>query len=371
VLTVTDGTTAGIQRNIISYDPNTYFLGLDAGPSVGSVAGQGYRIDWPKFSDTQGFKVESALDANGAPGAFVEIAKQTGFHLERDGGDQGGTWWYRFTPYNVNGVENRVARIVKRVVVSGDLVAPTAPFLVTSTASLQLVTVYVFMNNVPLDFAGVDIEVYQFQFVNGQRQIIQILGADQVAAPQSFGNATIQHAFDIRWAGLSYANTFLYARARSKDWTGNVSAWVQGNDFTFEQVNTLDLGDTSVTIKSTYIDASTMTLATSAETVVGTITITTEGYPIQFASRVTMQHFLAGAALHLRLRRDNAGGTLLDEVLAYANETTTPTTLRGIFALDQRPPGTYVYVMTVIAESSLSPNFSVWDRYLSSVEIKR
>jgi len=56
---------------------------------------------------------------------------------------------------------------------------------------------------------------------------------------------------------------------------------------------------------------------------------------------------------------------------AYANETTTPTTLRGIFALDQRPPGTYVYVMTVIAESSLSPNFSVWDRYLSSVEIKR
>src|SRR6185295_14241978 len=111
-------------------------------------------------------------------------------------------------------------------------------------------------------------------------------------------NATIQHAFDIRWAGLSYANTSLYARARSKDWTGNVSAWVQGNDFTFEQVNMLDLGPGSVATIEYLVNGNDQVLQTAPipPTLLGSVAITTTGKSVDILAKVRIKNTVGGGA---------------------------------------------------------------------------
>ena len=115
-----------LERRIVFYDSPTRAAVCEPFPGNPTI-GTTYRIRWTNFSETFGFKIEQSTDRI----HWVEVARPVGVHYERDGGDQGWTWYHRFTPYNQSGVFNDRAPLVRDpVTFFGDTTSPEAPALV-------------------------------------------------------------------------------------------------------------------------------------------------------------------------------------------------------------------------------------------------
>lgn len=255
---LTSGTGAGVdsKRKIVDFDPNpvvvlgvlSYNITLEGTQPLGAITGETCLIEWEKFSDFHGFKLE--ISATGQQEqSWAEVAKPVGTHYERDGGDQGGTsYYYRFTPYNNSGVENRVARIVKLVTIGGDLTAPPAPLSVLAFATTSLITVEAtFALPMALDFAGIEIFVDQYRYVPPFNTKV-LEGAvvhtrtDATRENGTSGTVAVRKTVDIR-------NVFQYppapsiweANVRAYDYSGNKSAWVLSNDFYPQKLSTGDI----------------------------------------------------------------------------------------------------------------------------------
>ena len=239
------GAAAGSTRKVLGYDPNGHFVYLEGGPPNGPITDEYSVLYWEKYSDTYGFKIEISTDGGGI---YSEVAKVTGFHYERDGGDQGGTFYYRFTALNASGVENRTARVVKYVTLAGDSVAPPAPTSVMAFATTSFITVEAtFQLPMALDFAGIEILVRQFFYgAFGQKTyagspVVQTR-TDATRENGTSGTVAIRKTVDIR-------NIFNYPPApqlwdvavRAYDYSGNKSAWVQGNDFYPQKLTSNDI----------------------------------------------------------------------------------------------------------------------------------
>ena len=253
---LTSGSGAGVssKRKIVDFDPNpifqsgvtSYSITLEGAQPPGAITGESCLIEWERFSDTAGFKVDLSTDAF----AWSEVGRARGFHYEVDGGDQGGTFYYRFTPLNASEVQNKIARLVKGpITISGDLTAPPAPISVMAFATTSLITVEAtFQLPMALDFAGIEILVKQFQYAGSPAHkvyanvpVIQTR-TDATRENGTGGTVAIRKTVDIR-------NVFNYppapqlwdAQVRAYDYSGNKSAWVMGNDFYPQQLTQADI----------------------------------------------------------------------------------------------------------------------------------
>jgi hypothetical protein len=237
-LMVIDGPLAGIERRIFLYDSPVRMAICEAFPGF-PTNGTQYQIRWIQFGETYGFKIEISTDRV----YFSELARPVGTHYERDGGDQGGAWWYKFTPYNQNGVFNNFAPILKQVTLSGDAVPPAPPVLVQAWATLRTVTVEaVFQVPTALDFAAIEIQIYHFNFnPDGSRNVFgnpanAIVGTNLALAGQV---GAMRGTLDLSNQNPPFGS-LMFAIVRADDYSGNVSAWVQSNDF---QIQPLAAGD--------------------------------------------------------------------------------------------------------------------------------
>jgi hypothetical protein len=101
------------------------------------------KLSWfMSFMDQQGFKVERALDADGAPGAWSEIANlslpETNYGLYADSGVAAYTTnWYRVRAYNVFGDSPYSDAVSVRIV------PPATPFLSASTTFVTNVDLFI------------------------------------------------------------------------------------------------------------------------------------------------------------------------------------------------------------------------------------
>jgi hypothetical protein len=204
-----------------------------------------YRIRWQHFSETYGFKIEQSLDRIN----WVEVARPVGMHYERDGGDQGGTWFHRFTPYNSSGIYNNFAPLVRDpITLFGDTVPPAAPSSVQSWGILKSLTVEAsFSLPTSLDLAAIEAEVWRFDFLldaNGNPFRGNLVGYANARAganaAQVGQTGNVRMVFDLSNNAPPY-DAFLYTRVRAIDFTGNVSGWVQSNDFQLQRITSADI----------------------------------------------------------------------------------------------------------------------------------
>ena len=252
---LTSGNGAGYasRRKIIDFDPNpvsilgtlSYSITLEGSQPPGSITGENCTIEWDRWAETRGFKLEISQDAL----AWTLVTKKEGFHQELDGGDQGGSWYYRFTPFNVSGIENNVARLVKGVAIQGDTVAPPAPISVLGFATTSFITIEAtFQLPMALDFAGIEILARQFGYSGvPPHKVYQIgnLVLTRLAATRENGTSgtiAIRKTVDIR-------NVYVYppagqawdAEVRAYDYSGNKSAAVMSNDFYPQKFTAADI----------------------------------------------------------------------------------------------------------------------------------
>ena len=232
-------------RRIYHYDPGPMAVYFDPPFPYVVEYGAHYKIFWEKFTDTHGFILETSLDAS----AWTEIARPTGFHYQRDGDDLGGFRYYRFTPLNAYGVPNNFGRQIRWTTVVGDSVAPAAPISVVAFATTLFITVEAtFTLPMAYDFSGIEILVRQFQYggvpVRKIYAVIPVVNTRMDATRENgtSGTIAIKKTVDVR-------NIYTYppvpqawdVAVRAYDYSGNKSAWVQGNDFYPQKLTAADI----------------------------------------------------------------------------------------------------------------------------------
>lgn len=243
-LMVTDGPFQGYERKILYYDAPTRSAACEQFPGLPTY-GTMYRIRWVHFSETFGFKIEQSEDRIN----WQEVARPVGFHYERDGGDQGGTWYHRFTPYSQSGVFNDFAPVVRDpITFFGDTVPPTAPSLVQSWGVLKTVTTQAtFDLPTSLDLAAVEIAIYKFDYLldgAGNYYRGNIVGYANARAGTSAAlvgqTSNVRIVMDLSNNPPDYT-MFLYTQVRAIDFSGNMSAWVQSGDFQLQKITDTDI----------------------------------------------------------------------------------------------------------------------------------
>jgi hypothetical protein len=170
-------------------------------------------------------------------------------HYERDGGDQGGTWYHKFTPYNSSGIFNETSPLVRDpVTFFGDTTPPDAPAVVQSWGVLKQVTVEAQFNlPTSLDLAAIEAEVWRFDFLldgSGNPYRGNLVGYANARAganaAQVGQTGNVRMVFDMSNNSPPY-EAFLYTRVRSIDFSGNVSGWTQSNDFQLQKITSGDI----------------------------------------------------------------------------------------------------------------------------------
>jgi hypothetical protein len=243
-LMIADGPFHDIERQIVFYDALTRSAACVEFPGL-PTAGTMYRIRWTQFSETYGFKIEQSTDRQ----HWLEVARPVGTHYERDGGDQGGTYYHRFTPYNQSGVFNNISPLVRDpVTLSGDTVPPNPPAFVESWGVLKSVTIQAtFALPTSLDLAAIEAEVWKFDFLldaSGNPYRGNLVGYANARAGTSAGlvgqTSNVRMVFDMSNNPPPYGVN-LYTRVRSIDFSGNISGWVQSNDFQLQKITDADI----------------------------------------------------------------------------------------------------------------------------------
>jgi hypothetical protein len=244
-LLVADGPFHDIERRILYYDAPSRSAACEEFPGL-PTAGTTYRIRWTSFSETYGFKIEQSLDRIN----WYELARPVGMHFEKDGGDQGGTWYHRFTPYNSSGIFNNFAPLVRDpVTFFGDTTPPDPPAVVEAWGVLKTVTIQATFNlPTSLDLAAIEAVVVSFDFLldaSGNPYRGNLIGYAQARAGTSAAlvgqTSNVRMVFDLSNNPPPYGKN-LYTQVRSIDFSGNVSGYVQSNDFQLQQITNADIG---------------------------------------------------------------------------------------------------------------------------------
>lgn len=373
---LTTGESAGAvsKRRILQYSVTgsgwgTYDrrLILEGSSPPGTITGEKCTITWDKFGEYDGFSVEQSPDNV----SYSQLAKFKGLHGEIDGGDQQGFWYFRFTPFNPGSSENKTAQIIKSITLIADTSPPAPAILLTMGSQYKTVSMDVTLQR-PLaeDLSALEYELWRFE--NGV--VTTGLKSGRVGFnvdTQTTGQFTTRFSVNLNDGSYGWE---IWGRIRTMDYTGNVSAWMgTQNIVTLSQVYTPDLADSSVVLQHYFNNQADMVIGTTAETEVARISITTEGYPIQFGGRVSLSGAFGGggagtAEVHLMLR-DAVDNNLLDDVVGFEGGLIN---LRGIYAVEGRAPGTYEFYLTTSAPGGYtSGNYHVFDRQMSAIEIKR
>jgi hypothetical protein len=243
-LLIADGAFHDQERKILYYDALSRSAACEEFTGL-PTAGTTYRIRWTSFSETYGFKVEQSDDRIN----WLELARPVGMHWERDGGDQGGTWYHRFTPYNSSGIYNNFAPLVRGpTTFFGDTTPPDPPSLVESWGVLKTVTIQAsYTLPTSLDLAAIEAEVWKFDFLidaSGNPYRGNLVGYANARAGTSaalVGQTTnVRMVLDLSNNPPPYGVN-LYTRVRSIDFSGNVSGWVQSNDFQLQKITSGDI----------------------------------------------------------------------------------------------------------------------------------
>jgi hypothetical protein len=243
-LMVVDGPFADQERKILYYDALSRSAACEEFPGL-PTTGTLYRIRWTHFSETYGFKIEQSLDRIN----WYELARPVGMHFERDGGDQGGTWYHRFTPYNSSGIFNNTAPLIRDpVTMFGDTTPPDPPAFVQSWGVLKTVTIEAIFNlPTSLDLAAIEATVVSFDFLldaSGNPYRGNLIGYAQARAGTSAAlvgqTSNVRMVFDMSNNPPPYGKN-LYTTVRSIDFSGNVSGWVQSNDFQLQKITDADI----------------------------------------------------------------------------------------------------------------------------------
>jgi hypothetical protein len=250
-LLIADGAFHDQERKILYYDALSRsaaceeFTGL---PTTGTT----YRIRWTSFSETYGFKVEQSDDRIN----WVELARPVGMHWEKDGGDQGGTWYHKFTPYNSTGVYNNFAPLIRGpITFFGDTTPPDPPSDPTGHGSgveawgvLKTVTIQAtFKLPTSLDLAAIEAVIVSFDFLTdaqGNTYRGNLIGYAQARAGTSAAlvgqTSNVRMVFDLSNNPPPYGKN-LYATVRSIDYSGNMSGYTQSNDFQLQKITDADI----------------------------------------------------------------------------------------------------------------------------------
>lgn len=235
----------GLHRRIVQYDAASFAAWFDTPFPNAELPNNGYEIRWSKFGEFDGFKVERSQDNI----QFAEFARFKGIHGQIDGGDQSGTWYFRFTPFNAASVENKRAMITKAISLAADTVAPPAPISVVGFATTLFVTVEAtFALPMAYDFSGIEILVRQFVYggvpVHKVYAVIPIVNTRMDATRENgnSGTVAIRKTVDVRNIALYPAVSWAWDVAvRAYDYSGNKSVWVQGNDFFPQKLTAEDI----------------------------------------------------------------------------------------------------------------------------------
>lgn len=243
-LMVVNGPFADQERKILYYDALSRSAACEEFPGL-PTAGTLYRIRWLHFSETYGFKIEQSSDRIN----WYELARPVGMHYEKDGGDQGGTWYHKFTPYNSSGIFNETSPLVRDpVTFFGDTTPPIAPRAVQAWGVIHTVTIEAqFDLPTSLDLAAIDATIVGFDFLldaQGNPYRGNLRGWAQARTGTSAAlvgqTANVRMVFDLSNNPPPYTEN-LYAVVRSLDFSGNISGYTQSNDFQLQRITDGDI----------------------------------------------------------------------------------------------------------------------------------
>jgi hypothetical protein len=223
-------TTGSDRLTITSYDgPGRGAFVLPYTFTTTPVAGDQYIITWERFGEFGGFVIEVSEDgANYSPFATVN-----GTSIATDSQGVGpGVVYFRFTPFSTNGVQNTLARHLVGITITGDVSAPAAPVSVVISSHLKDVRVLVTLQKpVAEDFSGVEVELWRNALVSGTLLEVARFGAPGDTGES--GTMAVDCSFNLgaRLPPESYG-TVIWARARSVDYSNNLSAFVNSTSGT-------------------------------------------------------------------------------------------------------------------------------------------
>jgi hypothetical protein len=239
---------------------------------------------------------------------------------------------------SVAGVENGAAQITKIITTAGDITAPAAPASVTISSALKVVKVNVTITRpLPLDFAGVELDLWRAAVGGGT--LIQTV---RIAAPtddEKSGSMVISQSFALD--GEAYGNVIL-ARARSVDFSNNLSAYTNSGSTTLSKVVTGDVNAGVISNIVTFSNNAQIEIQGTTE--VAAVTITTLGRPVLLFGKANLNVNGDGpGTCSLELRRGTlSNGTLID---ASGNLDLGPNENDEgvVFDKDVQGAGTYTY----------------------------
>jgi len=356
-------TINGITGRITSYNVTNLQASLDT--SVAVNPGDQYVIEWPKYSETSGFKVE-IMDVPADPGFAADIewggqsaewalfGKTYGTRWECNAGDQRGEYFFRFTPFNAADVENRRARIVKRVTIVGDQVAPVPPYQLIMADHLKQVSVDIYQT-LPCaeDLNGYDVQFYLVAIPDW----ILLREVSVPAAQSDDASGFMMRRYTANFSERYYGETII-AQARSRDFSNNRSAWtLSGNGVVLTPAQQGDIGVGALTDFAEYVnDASLSGDIVPVDS--ASLTLQTTGRPVLLQGQMffTNPSDLVGVSMQVELRRgaEYAGSTLIDTMPTsmgadVANSVnTSQVTLQRI---DWQPAGVHTYKLWIVTVS--------------------
>lgn len=330
-------TGAGQERKIISYDANrdaTVNSPFDTAPDATSI----YEIEWDRFGEFDGFRVEISDELDGD---FASYGETRGTYMERSGSDQRGVRFFRFTPIGVNGMDNQIAPIVIGFELEGDTSAPAPPASVVLTGHIRNVNINIFQNRPTAeDLAGFEVDYWRDAIGGGGTflRLVQVPVEQDSAESGQMRRVHTEHFGDVPYG------TFIFARARAFDRSGNKSAYVAaGAGVELKQVDTGDVQPNSLQTIVTFVNDAQISGGSTFE--IGSVTITTVGGSVRVLAKATLENELTNnitSSLSVRRGATFAGGINLDtvDVFMVPDAVLTAPPLIGI---DHPPAGTHQY----------------------------
>ena len=232
-------TAAGQQSKVADYDGPNRVAFLSPELSVLPDATSNYTMEWERFGEFGGFKVEISEDTNNEDTVafpdgvnFSNLATSYDTHWEMDGRGAGpGLVFFRFTPISRTGTENVLGRIIRQVQIQGDLSAPDPPVSVTITSYLLTVKVLVKMQR-PMaeDFNGVEVHLYRATDFTAPLEVTRF-GAPTDNAISGTMQVECNFNLGARVPPEAYGTT-IWAQACAVDFSQNKSAFTQVPELT-------------------------------------------------------------------------------------------------------------------------------------------
>jgi len=213
------GTGVGQERSIGDYVESTKIATVTEAWNVNPDNTSEYEVEWEDVGEYGGFRVEVSEEDN--DGAWIHLFTAGGTTHDILSTNSGETFNYRFTPVSRSGQFRTVGRWEKSITTVGDTSAPAAPTTVSIEAEFKSVEVQIDLT-APLaaDFGGVDIELRRGS-IGGT-----LVKSDRVSAVSDqspSGTLVVRKSYLLP---LESIDTEIWARARSVDYTGNQSAWI-------------------------------------------------------------------------------------------------------------------------------------------------